>query len=117
MTRASVLIERRDNVVFIGFGPAATPPTTGPDDTWWPREGDEQPPAPGKTPAATRPLPARWSPRPVRVLRRRFRRSQLAADLADYGRLIGALAGFVVVLLAGDHLHDALTRLLGGPLS
>jgi hypothetical protein len=49
-------------------------------------------------------LPARWSPRPVRVLADRFLRSHLAADLRDWAWLVCVLTAAVVVLAAIDPL-------------
>lgn len=112
MTRAGVLIEREQNVAFIHFLADSPPPEPATeDDAWWPWDGEPVVEAgSGKTSRATRPLPARWSPRPVRVLRRRFRRSQLAADLRQWAWLVGVLSAAVLVLVAGDYLN----RLLGG---
>lgn len=112
MTATSVVsIERRDNVTYISFGTDSTHPEPVPGETgWWPwMEGADEVLS-GKTPTATGPLPARWSPRPVRVLRRRFARSQFAADLRQWAWLVGVLSAAVLVLVAGDYLN----RLLGG---
>lgn len=115
MTAGSVVsIERDQNVVFLTFSSSAPPPVLEEDSSWWPWTETGVEPVSGKPATATRSLPARWSPRPVRVLRRRFRRSQFAADLRAYAWLVGLLAAAGLVLAAGEHLHDTVIYLFGG---
>lgn len=109
-----VSIERRDNVVYLSFPTSSPPPELVEEDSWWPWTETGVDTVSGKPSAATRPLPARWSPSPCRVLRRRFARSRLAADLRAYGWLIGFLAAVVVCLRFGEHLRDVLNHNLTG---
>lgn len=100
------VIARPDNVVDVDFCSAAPPPAAEQSNPWRPDPAGEELPA-------ARPVPARWSPRPVRVLRRRFLRSELAADLRQWAWLVGLMTAAVVLLVAGDHLHALIT---GGSL-
>lgn len=92
-----VSVERRDNVVFLDFVHA-----------------DVQRPAVSLNPPAAGPLPARLSPRPVRVLRRRFARSQLAVDLRDWGWLVGLLVAGLICVAALDLTFQDLAHLIPG---
>lgn len=63
-------------------------------------------------PAAAGRVPARWSPRPLRVVRRRFARSQLRRDLREYGHTLALLACVLLGMWLADHLPFA--HLIGG---
>lgn len=101
-------VQARDNVVYLtDFRPDAPPPA--PD-----RDAPLQSPA---RPAAAGRVPARWSPRPLRVIGRRFARSQLAADLREYGHTLALLAGLLAGVLLAEHVHALIQPLFGGPPS
>jgi hypothetical protein len=110
---------RVNNVLFVNFsGPASPPPEAGPESSpWRPRPEPAVEADSGKPVAAARPIPARWSPRPVRVARRRFARSQLAADLQEYVWLLGLLAAAVIGAVLFDHLQALAHTLTGGTTS
>ncbi|TFV90436.1 hypothetical protein [Blastococcus sp. CT_GayMR16] len=106
MNRADVLLEHEQNVTYIDFCSAAPPPAAEQGEAaWWPwAEAEES--VSGKTPVATTSLPARWSPRPCRVLADRFARSRLRADLRDWALLVAFLTGGVLGLALADLMHS-----------
>lgn len=112
----ATLAHSADRVVaYLDFGTGSPPPEPVPEETaWWPFDETAVEAVTGKSRAATTPLPARWSPRPVRVLRRRFARSQFAADLRRWAGFVAFMSAVVVLLAAGDHLHQTYIHLFGG---
>lgn len=68
------------------------------------------------TSAPARALPARWSPRPLRVVGRRVAASGLARDLHRNRDLIAVLTGLIAAGLICLHtpLLDLIHQLIGG---
>jgi hypothetical protein len=95
-------------VVYADFRSDSPPPEPDRQDPWRAVAVGEEPcRPPGR-------IPARWSPRPVRVLRGRFARSQLADDLRAHSLTFGLLLGALIGAFVFDDLQALVLTLTGG---